>query len=73
MTVRAEDIINSEVWRDSMESIDQQLWKEFSNAPLGDVEAIQKVRFCRWAVQRIRSELEKRMRDHKPVLTRVGR
>lgn len=73
MTVRAEDIINSEVWQDSIEAIDQQLWKEFSNAPLGDVEAIQKVRYCRWAVQRISSELERRVREHKPVLQRVGR
>lgn len=63
MNCLAEDILASDVWRAVIEEIDAQLWGEFNRVPLEDKEAQTRVRYCRWALDRIQSEIESRMRQ----------
>lgn len=73
MALSTDDILRSEVWREAVAAIDAQLWAELGLARLEDDEALRRIRYCRWAMTQIVTELERRMRTFESINTRALR
>ena len=63
MALQADEILASQVWRQALETINEQIWAEHTSTPLGDVEGLLRIHYRRWAIQRIAAALEDLMRD----------
>jgi len=58
----ADDILESEAWRNAVNEANKQLWSEFCRADADDIKALQKIRLCKWALDRMEAHLQEQMR-----------
>jgi glutamate formiminotransferase len=61
MNPTATEIAESDAWKQMLSQLDLQLWNEFKRAKLNDTEELLKVQARRWALDVIRSELEREL------------
>lgn len=61
MNLTAEDLAESDVWKQALARLDLELWSEFKRAKLNDTEELLKVQARRWALDVIQGELEREL------------
>ena len=61
MTPTPEEILESDVWKQALRDIEQDLWNDYGRLSLGNTDGLLKVQMCRWALHRISAEIAARL------------